>query len=81
MRHRLAVAVARVAGGRLDRVADRVAEVQHLAAARVALVLGHDRELRADAAEDRLVVDRRRPARTRAHSGPPAISAVFTTSA
>ena len=57
-RDRLAVAVAPVAGGRLDRVPDRVAEVQHLAPAAVALVLGHDRELRAQAAPDRLVVDR-----------------------
>ena len=44
---RLAVAVARVAGGRLDRVADGVAQVQHLAPPAVALVLGHHRELRA----------------------------------
>ena len=55
---RLAVAVAGVAGGRLDRVADRVAEVEHLARAAVALVGGHDAQLRARAADDHLVVDR-----------------------
>ena len=41
MPDRLAVAVAGVAGGGLDRVTHRVAQVQHLAAAAVALVLGH----------------------------------------
>jgi hypothetical protein len=35
-----------------------MAEVEHLAATAVALVLGHDRELGAQAAEDRRVVDR-----------------------
>ena len=81
IRHRLAVPVARVAGGRLDRVAHRVAEVEHLAAAGVALVLGHHRELRAHAAHDHVSASTSPPWRTRAHSGPPAISAVFTTSA
>ena len=61
---RLAVAVAAVAGRRLDRVADGVAEVEHLAAARVALVGGDDVDLRAGAVEDHVVelvgVERRR---------------------
>ena len=52
----LAVPVARVAGGRLDGVPDGVAEVQHLPAAGVALVLGDHRELRPQAAEDHVGV-------------------------
>ena len=55
---RLAVAIARVAGGGLDRVADRVAEVERLARAAVALVGGHDAQLGAHAADDHVVVDR-----------------------
>ena len=39
---RLPVAVALVAGGRLDRVPDRVTEVEHLAPPAVAFVLGDD---------------------------------------
>jgi hypothetical protein len=53
------VAVAGVAGGRLDRVADGVPEVEDLAAAAVALVLGDDRKLEARAGEDRALVGRR----------------------
>ena len=53
--HRLAVAVALVAAGRLDRVADCVAEVEHRAAPGVALVGGDDLELRPRAREDELV--------------------------
>ena len=49
---RLAVAVAPVSGRRLDRVPDRVAEVERLAAAGVALVGGDDRELGPRAGED-----------------------------
>ena len=76
----LAVAVARVAGRGLDRVADRVPEVQHLPAPAVALVGGDDRELRR--ARRRTPSTRRppRPMTTRSHSSPPAISAVFSTS-
>ena len=62
---RLAVAVARVAGDGLDRVPDRVPEVQHLAAPGVALVRGDDRELRARAREDRRARRPRAPAATR----------------
>jgi hypothetical protein len=54
------VAVAGVACGRLDRVADGVPEVEDLAAAAVALVLGDDRKLEACAGEDRALVGRRR---------------------
>ena len=75
----LAVAVARVARGRLDRVADGVAQVQHLPAAGVALVRGHHRELRPDATEDHVGVDLAALPHARPQ-GPPAISAVFTTS-
>ena len=50
-RHRLTVAVTPVSGGGLDRVTDRVAEVQHLTAAGVPFVLRDDRQLRAHAAE------------------------------
>ncbi len=50
------MAVAGVAGGGLDRVADGVPEVENLAAAAVALVLGDDRELEARAGEDRTLV-------------------------
>ena len=79
---RLAVPVAAVARHRLDRVADRVAEVERLAAARVALVGGHDGELRARAGEHEVAVGAaRRAPRMRFHSGSPAISAVLTTSA
>ena len=53
---RLAVAQAAVAGDRLERVADGVAEVQHLAPAAVALVLGHDGELRPRAGQHDVVV-------------------------
>ena len=49
---RLAVAVALVRGRRLDPVADRVAEVEHLAQAAVALVGGDDLALEAGAGED-----------------------------
>ncbi len=79
---RLAVAVAPVAGGGLDRVTDGVPEVEHLATAAVALVLGDDRELQARAGEDRALVGRDpgASAPTRSHSSPPAISAVFSTS-
>ena len=81
----LAMAVAPVARRRLDRVTDRVAEVQDLAAAGVALVLGDDVDLRPRAVEDDVAELCRRRAtratRTRSHSAPPAISAVFTTSA
>ena len=77
----LAVAVARVAGRRLDPVPDGVAEVEHVAAAAVALVLRRRR--RASCARTRAPSPcrARRRARTRSHSGPPAISAVLTTSA
>src|SRR5258708_2617224 len=57
----LAVAVAGVAGGGLDRVADGVPEVEDLAAAGGALVLGDDGELRARAFEDRALVRGPRP--------------------
>ena len=61
---RLAVAVALVAARRLDRVADRVAEVEHGAQAVVALVGGDDLALVAGAGEDDVVelggVERRR---------------------
>ena len=77
---RLAVAVARVARRRLDRVPDGVAEVEALAGAGVALVGGHDRELRARARQHEVAVGLR-GVRTRFHSGPPAISAVLMTSA
>ena len=49
------MAVARVAARRLDRVADRVAEVERLAQARVALVGGDDLALVAGAGEDDVV--------------------------
>ena len=52
---RLAVAVALVAARRLDRVADRVAEVEHGAQAAVALVGGDDLALVAGAGEDEVV--------------------------
>ncbi len=52
------MAVALIAGDRLERMADRVPEVEHLAAARVALVFGDDGELRARAREDRALVER-----------------------
>ena len=58
---RLAVAVARVARGGLDRVPDRVAEVEHLAAPAVALVLGDHGQLGAQAAEIRPRRRARRP--------------------
>ena len=51
------MAQARVARHRLERVGDRVAEVQHLPPPAVALVLRDDRELRARAVEDHVVVD------------------------
>src|SRR5205814_8098774 len=51
-RDRLAVAEAGVARRRLDRVRHRVAQVEHLATALVALVLSHYRELGAQAAQD-----------------------------
>ena len=77
----LPVAVAGVAGDRLDRVGHGVAEVEDLAAAAVALVLRHDRQLGPGARED----DRRRRPRRRTGpaptAAPPAISAVLTTSA
>ena len=79
---RLAVAVARVSGDGLDRVADRVAEVEHLPQSAVAFVLRDDPQLCQRAARRS---PRGRPAapprRTRSHSSPPAISAVLTTSA
>ena len=68
-RHGLAVAVAGVAGDRLDRMADGVAQVQHLAQAAVALVARHDRELRQRARGDELGVGR---ARRRRGSAPTA---------
>ena len=55
----LAVAVARVAGGGLDRVPDGVAEVEDLAAPGVALVGLDDRELRPRAGEHEVGVDGR----------------------
>ena len=78
----LAVAVARVAGDGLDRVADRVAEVEDLALAGVALVARHDPQLHARAREHEVAVGRgvSRP-RTRRHSSPPAIRPVLITSA
>ena len=54
---RLAVAVAAVAGGRLDRVPDGVTEVQDLTAAGVPLVGGHHGQLGPDAGEDHPVVE------------------------
>ncbi len=57
--NRLAVAVALVAAGRLDRVADGVAEVEHRAPAGVALVGGDDLALVAGAGEDQLGEPRR----------------------
>ena len=69
--HRLAVPVTLVSGRRLERVRERVAEVERGANAELTLVLGHDRELRPHAAFDhrrsglRLVperaLDRRQP--------------------
>ena len=44
-RHRLAMAVAGISGDRLDRVGDRVPEIQDLAHPGVALVLGDDPQL------------------------------------
>ena len=61
-------------------MADRVAEVEHLAPAGVALVRGDDRELRARAGEI-MRSSTSPPAATRSHSAPPAISAVLSTSA
>src|ERR1700722_8437398 len=49
--------VATVARGRLDRVSDGVAEVEHLAPAPVALIGAHDGELGSSAGEDRLLLD------------------------
>ena len=54
----LAVQQQPVAGDGLDRVADRVAEVEYLAAAAVTLVGGDDLELRARALEDHVLVGR-----------------------
>ena len=81
---RLAVAVAPVAARRLDRVADGVAEVEHLAPARRRA----RRRRRPRAWSARRRRSRRRGcsgssfsiARTCSHSGSPAISAVFSTS-
>ena len=54
---RLAVAVAAVAGARLDRVADGVAEVQHLAETLVAFIGRHHLELGTGAREDHPLID------------------------
>ena len=54
---RLAVAVAVIAGRRLDRVTDGVPEVQHLAVPAIALVRGDYGELRARAFEHDLLVE------------------------
>ncbi len=82
---RLAMAVAAVARGRLDRVTDGVAEVQDLPATRVALVLGDDVDLHTGAVEDEVAelcgVERLRARGRAPRASPPAISAVFTTSA
>src|ERR1700722_6447774 len=56
--NRLAVTVALVAGDGLERVPDRVPQVEHLAAAGVALVLRDHRELCACALADRALVQR-----------------------
>ena len=80
---RLAVAVARVAAGGLDRVAGGVAEVEDLAQARVALVGGDDVELGAAQAKITSSSDAGSSssiARTVSQSPPPAISAVLITS-
>ena len=79
----LAVAVALVAGDGLDRMPNRVAEVEGLAQAGVALVLGHDPQLHARAREHEVAVRLRVRSRerTRRHRSPPAISPVLTTSA
>ena len=61
-RDRLAVAVLRVPGRGLDRVADGVPEVEDLAQAAVPLVLGDDPELRPRAVDDHRRIVRRRPA-------------------
>src|SRR5205807_2684253 len=55
-RDRLAVAVARVTGRRFDRVSDGVAEVEHLTAPAVPLVLADDGELGSQASQDDLVI-------------------------
>ena len=77
--HRLAVAIAPVAARRLDRVADRVTQVEHRAAPGVALVGGDDLELGPRAGEDHVAELCRgrggRSSRTRSHSSPPAIRA------
>ena len=80
---RLAVAVALVGGDGLDRMPNRVAEVEGLAQAGVALVLGHDPQLDAGAGEHEVAVGRSAASRerTRRHRSPPAISPVLTTSA
>ena len=54
------MAVALIGGGGLDRVADRVAEVEDLALAGVALVARHDPQLHARAREHEVAVRRRR---------------------
>ena len=78
------MAVAPVAGRRLDRVADGVAEVEHVAQAGVALVGGDDLALVAGAGEDDVVELGRsrapRSPRTRSQSAPPASRPVFSTS-
>ena len=66
-RDRLAVAVARVAGDRLDRVADRVAEVEHLAQPAVALV-GATTASFVRAQARMTSASSTAPARTRSHS-------------
>ena len=69
---RLAVAVALVAGDGLDRMPNRVAEVEGLAQAGVALVLGHDPQLDARAGEHEVAVGC--AALARAHA-PPQVAA------
>src|SRR5262249_20285404 len=51
----LAVAIARVAGGGLDRMADRVPEIEDGTLARVALIAGDHLDLRPRAGEDHVL--------------------------